>query len=58
MQQLKNAMQQADTNIDELLEHLNGTFHRLRQSGIVEERFDVISGFESLSKGKALRSAE
>jgi F-type H+-transporting ATPase subunit gamma len=43
------AMQRADTNIDELLEDLNGTFHRLRQSGIDEELFDVISGFEALS---------
>jgi F-type H+-transporting ATPase subunit gamma len=41
-----------------LLENLNGTFHRLRQSGIDEELFDVISGFEALSKGKAHRSAE
>ena len=52
------AMQRADKNIDELLENLNGTFHRLRQSGIDEELFDVISGFEALSKGKAHRSAE
>jgi F-type H+-transporting ATPase subunit gamma len=43
------AMQRADKNIDELLEHLHGTFHRLRQSGIDEELFDVISGFEALS---------
>jgi F-type H+-transporting ATPase subunit gamma len=43
------AMQRADKNIDELLEDLNRTFHRLRQSGIDEELFDVISGFESLS---------
>ena len=28
------AMQRADKNIDELLETLNGTFHRVRQSGI------------------------
>jgi len=44
------AMQRADKNIDELLEDLNRTFHRLRQSGIDEELFDVISGFESLSQ--------
>lgn len=44
------AMQRADKNIDELLEDLNWTFHRLRQSGIDEELFDVISGFEALSK--------
>lgn len=43
------AMQRADKNIDELLEDLNRTFHRLRQSGIDEELFDVISGFEALS---------
>jgi F-type H+-transporting ATPase subunit gamma len=43
------AMQRADKNIDELLEDLKGTFHRMRQSGIDEELFDVISGFEALS---------
>jgi F-type H+-transporting ATPase subunit gamma len=42
------AMQRADKNIDEMLDDLNGTFHRLRQSGIDEELFDVISGFEAL----------
>jgi F-type H+-transporting ATPase subunit gamma len=42
------AMQRADKNIDELLEDLNGTFHRVRQSGLDEELFDVISGFEAL----------
>ncbi len=42
------AMQRADKNIDELLEDLNRTFHRLRQSRIDEELFDVISGFEAL----------
>jgi F-type H+-transporting ATPase subunit gamma len=43
------AMQRAESNIDELLEDLNRTFHRLRQSGIDEELFDVIAGFEALS---------
>ena len=43
------AMQRADKNIDELLEHLQSAFHRLRQSGIDEELFDVISGFEALT---------
>jgi F-type H+-transporting ATPase subunit gamma len=43
------AMQRAEKNIDELLEDLNRTFHRLRQSGIDEELFDVVSGFEALS---------
>lgn len=42
------AMQRAEKNIDELLEDLNRSFHRLRQSGIDEELFDVISGFEAL----------
>jgi F-type H+-transporting ATPase subunit gamma len=44
------AMERADKNIDELLETLHGTFHRLRQSGIDEELFDVVSGFEALAK--------
>ncbi len=43
------AMERADRNIDELLEDLNSNFHRLRQSGIDEELFDVISGFEALT---------
>lgn len=45
------AMQRAEKNIDELLEDLNRSFHRLRQSGIDEELFDVIAGFEALTKG-------
>lgn len=47
------AMQRADKNIDELLEYLNGAFHRLRQSGIDAELFDVISGFEALGDAEA-----
>ena len=43
------AMQRADRNIDELLEALNRNYHRLRQSSIDEELFDVISGFEAMS---------
>ncbi len=42
------AMERAERNIDELLVDLNNRFHRLRQSGIDEELFDVISGFEAL----------
>jgi F-type H+-transporting ATPase subunit gamma len=42
------AMERADKNIDDLLETLRGTFHRVRQSGIDEELFDVVSGFEAL----------
>ena len=43
------AMQRAEKNIDDQLETLNQTFHRLRQSSIDEELFDVVSGYESLS---------
>lgn len=46
------AMQRADKNINELLAELKGTFHRLRQSGIDEELFDVIFGFEALRAEK------
>lgn len=44
------AMQRADTNIDDLLQDLHATFHRLRQQGIDEELFDVISGYDALAK--------
>lgn len=47
------AMQRAEKNIDELLDDLGHTFHRLRQSGIDAELFDVIAGFEALSLGPA-----
>lgn len=43
------AMQRSEKNITELLEELTSTFHRLRQSDIDEELFDVISGFEALN---------
>jgi F-type H+-transporting ATPase subunit gamma len=43
------AMERADKNIDELLEALRSGFHRLRQSGIDEELFDVVAGYESMS---------
>lgn len=43
------AMERADRNIDELLDSLHGSFHRLRQGAIDEELFDVIGGFEALS---------
>ena len=46
------AMQRAEKNIDELLEDLNRSFHHLRQSGIDEELFDVVSGFEALTRTK------
>lgn len=43
------AMQRADRNIGELLAELGARFHRLRQSGIDEELFDVIAGFDALA---------
>lgn len=46
------AMQRAEKNIDELVEDLGQSFHRLRQTGIDEELFDVISGFEALAESR------
>ena len=51
------AMQRAEKNIDELLDELNRTFHRLRQTNIDEELFDVISSYESLAaEGRVVES--
>ena len=46
------AMQRADKNIDELLDDLRGSFYRVRQTGIDEELFEIVSGFEALSKSR------
>jgi F-type H+-transporting ATPase subunit gamma len=46
------AMQRADKNIENLLDSLSHKFHRLRQSSIDEELFDVVSGFEALNDHK------
>jgi len=46
------AMQRAEKNIDDLVGSLNQNFRRLRQTSIDEELFDVLSGYESLSKPK------
>lgn len=43
------AMQRADRNIGELLTDLGAKFHRLRQSGIDEELFEVIAGFDAMA---------
>jgi F-type H+-transporting ATPase subunit gamma len=43
------AMQRADRNIGELLTDLGARFNRLRQSGIDEELFDVIAGFDAMA---------
>ncbi|HVZ97196.1 MAG TPA: F0F1 ATP synthase subunit gamma [Chitinophagaceae bacterium] len=42
------AMQRAEKNIGEMLDDLNQTYNRLRQSTIDEELFDVVAGFEAL----------
>ncbi|WP_409421927.1 F0F1 ATP synthase subunit gamma [Pseudaeromonas sp. ZJS20] len=39
------AMQRAEKNIGERLDALAGDFHRLRQSAMDEELFDVVAGF-------------
>jgi F-type H+-transporting ATPase subunit gamma len=44
------AMQRAEKNIDDLSAALTQKFNRLRQSSIDEELFDVISGFEALTR--------
>jgi F-type H+-transporting ATPase subunit gamma len=46
------AMQRAEKNIDELVDNLTRTFQRLRQNSIDEELFDVVSGYESLSRSR------
>jgi F-type H+-transporting ATPase subunit gamma len=48
------SMQRAEKNIGELLDGLNHKYHRLRQSSIDEELFDVVSGFESMKNNKHL----
>ncbi len=44
------AMERADRNIKELLEHLHARLHRQRQSSIDEELFDVTAGYEALAR--------
>ncbi len=43
------AMQRADRNIGQLLTDLGARFHRTRQSGIDEELFDVVAGFDAMA---------
>ena len=43
------AMQRADRNIGGLLTELGARFHRIRQSGIDEELFDVVAGFDAMA---------
>jgi F-type H+-transporting ATPase subunit gamma len=44
------AMERADRNIKDLLDDLHGSFHRLRQSSIDEELFDVTAGYEARTR--------
>ncbi|MGR9051110.1 MAG: F0F1 ATP synthase subunit gamma [Gammaproteobacteria bacterium] len=44
------AMQRAEKNIERLLDDLNRAFHQIRQSSIDAELFDVIGGYESMTK--------
>jgi F-type H+-transporting ATPase subunit gamma len=46
------AMQRAEKNIGDLLEQLTRTFHRTRQNRIDDELFDLVSGFEALSRAR------
>ena len=47
-----SAMQRAEKNIEELLVDIGLSYHRLRQSSIDEELFDVVSGFEAQKTGR------
>lgn len=49
------AMQRADRNIGELLTELGARYHRIRQSGIDEELFDVVAGFDAMGPPDAPR---
>lgn len=51
------AMQRADRNIGELQQTLHARYHQLRQAGIDEELFDVISGFDALRSNAGNSSA-
>ena len=48
-----DAMQRAEKNISDMLEDFGKKYHRLRQSSIDEELFDVVSGFEALNNKKS-----
>jgi F-type H+-transporting ATPase subunit gamma len=52
------SMQRAEKNIDGMLDDLNRKFHRLRQEGIDEELFDVIAGFEALTKSQSKKRSD
>lgn len=45
------AMQRAEKNIDDILNQMTRSYHRLRKDNIDAELFDLIAGFESLHEG-------
>lgn len=47
------AMKRAEKNIEQLQTELIRIFHRLRQSDIDEELFDIVAGFEALTTASA-----
>ena len=51
-----DAMQRAQKNIDEILDEFGQAYHRLRQTNIDEELFDVIAGFEALMRERKKHS--
>jgi F-type H+-transporting ATPase subunit gamma len=44
------SMQRAEQNIEDMLDDLGRRYHRQRQESIDEELFEVISGYEALSR--------
>lgn len=43
-----NAMQRAESNLEDRIESITGRFRRLRQDAITSELLDVVSGFEAV----------
>jgi F-type H+-transporting ATPase subunit gamma len=52
------SMSRAEKSIDSMLDDLNRKYHRLRQESIDEELFDVIAGFEALTRKKSKPSSD
>jgi F-type H+-transporting ATPase subunit gamma len=48
------AMQRAEKNIEEILDKLQRSFHRIRQESIDEELFDVVAGADSRQLNRQL----
>jgi F-type H+-transporting ATPase subunit gamma len=46
-------MQRAEDNIAKILEELTRIYHRTRQQAIDEELFDVVSGYESMTRTRS-----